>query len=176
MEGLISAFIFLFICVSIWAFTTWRKLKSAENLKEWVAWSVNESDDIRWNIPLWAHLKNAQLHSNISEKYRIVGDEEWQTAKDIISRYQSELTRSYFNEKLWALKSIYTISGEDYFLFMLYVYLCEHEVYGHNIVFHKMYYITYMYCKESLALQKNVPSWNENRLKEILDEDMLNHE
>ena len=172
MEGLISAFIFLFICFSIWAFTTWRKLKNMDNLKEWVTWSVFESDGVRGNIPLWAHLKNAQLHSNVSEQYRIAGDEEWQTAKDIISRYQKELTQSYFDGRLWTPKSIYGISGKDYFVYMLYVYLCEHETSGQNTVFRKMHYITYMYCKESLSLQKNVPAWNESRLKEILDDDL----
>ena len=35
-----------------------------------------------------------------------------------------------------------------------------------------MHYITYMYCKENIALQKNVPAWNESRLKEILDDDL----
>lgn len=176
MEGIISALIFIFVCISVWAFTTWRKLKNTENLKEWVAWSVSESDGVRWNIPLWAHLKNAQLHSNISDEYRIASDEEWEYAKEVIVRYQKNLVKSYFNGQLWSLKSIYGISGKDYFLFMLYVYLCENETSGHNVVSHKMHYITYMYCKENLALQKNVPAWNERRLKEIIDEDMLNHE
>ena len=176
MEELVSALIFLFVCVSVWAFATWQKLKNAENLKEWVTWSVLESDDARWNIPLWEHLKNAQLHSNVSEQYRITGDEEWQTAKDIISRYKKNLTQSYFNGQVWTLKSIYTISGKDYFIYMLYVYLCEHEMSGNNVVFHKMHYITYMYCKKNLALQKNITAWNESRLKESIDEDMLNHE
>lgn len=187
MESLSSAFILLFVCASIWAFTTWRKLKNMENLKEWVAWSIYESDGIRWNIPLWAHLKNAQLHSNVSEPYRIAGDEEWQSAKDIIARYQKELAQSYFDGRLWALRSIYGITGKDYFIYMLYVYLCENENYGQasvfhltnnnelgnrNIVFHKMQYITYMYCKGNLALQKSVPAWNESRLKEILDKEI----
>lgn len=192
MEGLISAFIFLFICVLVWAFTTWRKLKNMERLKELVAWSICESDGVRWNIPLWAHLKNAQLHSNVSEQYRIAGDEEWQDTKEIIERFQKELTQSYFNGQLWALKSVYNISGKDYFLYMLYVYLCENDNYGYgqnvvfrlrnneighrNIVFHKMQYITYMYCKENLALQKNVPAWKESNLKEILDNDISIHE
>ena len=172
MEGLISAFVLLFIYGSIWAFTTWRKLRTMEKLKEWVAWSVCESDGIRWNLPLWVQLKDAQIHSHIQDKYRITGEEEWESVKEIIKRYQKDLTQSYFNGRLWELKSIYTISGKDYFIYMLYVYLCEHEVSDRNIVLHKMHYITYMYCKESPALQKNVPAWNEKRLKEILDDDL----
>lgn len=186
MEGFLTAFIFLFICVTAWAFTNWRKVKKMERLKESVAWSTNESDDIRWNIPLWGHFKNAQNRSNVSEKYRISGDEEWQAVKNIISRYQQELARSYFDGRLWALDSIYGIDGRDYFIYMLYIYLCENESYGQhtvfrlrsneignrNTVFYKMFYITYMYCKSSQALQKNVPSWNEGRLKEILDKEI----
>lgn len=185
MEGLISAFILLFIYMSIWAFTTWRKLKNMERLNEQVAWSICESDGVRWNIPLWAHLKNAQLHSNVSEQYRISEDEDWQNAKEIIERFQKELTQSYFNGKLWALKSIYNISGKDYFLYILYVYLCDHDngyfknlVFNlknredRNVVFYKMYYITYMYCKNSLALQRNVPAWIEDYLKEKLDKEI----
>lgn len=168
MEGLLSAFIFLFICMSVWAFTTWRKIKNMENLKEWVAWSICDNDGVRWNIPLWAHLKNAQIR-NVPEKYRIVGDQEWGYAKEIIERYKENLTNSYFNGHLLALKSLYGIDGKDYFIFMLYVYLCEHEMSSHNVVYHKMHYISYMYCKENLALQKYVPAWNEERLTEILD-------
>lgn len=41
------------------------------------------------------------------------------------------------------------------------------------IVFHKMHYITYMYCKNSEILKDKVPSWNENNLKEILDSNQI---
>lgn len=37
------------------------------------------------------------------------------------------------------------------------------------IVFHKMHYITYMYCRENKILREFVPEWNEKNLKEILD-------
>lgn len=192
MEGLLSAFIFVFILVSIWAFTTWRKLKNAENIKDWVGWSVCESNAVRGYLHLWEHLKNAQLHSNVSEQYRISGDEEWQAVKDALKRYQKELTQSYFDGRLWPLGNRYDISEKDYFIYMFYVYLCENENYGYgqhtvfrlyhnevdhrNIVFNKMRYITYMYCKGNLTLQKNVPSWNEGVLKRALDEELSKSE
>ena len=189
MEGLISAFILLFVCVSVWAFTTWRKLKKMENLKECVGWSVHEDNSLRYNIPLWVHFRDAQLKDYIQDKYRITCEEEWDEAKEIIKRYQKELANSYFEERLWAMESIYGIGGKDYFIYMLYVYLCENNNYGYGqhsvfrlwnneldtrnkIVFHKMQYITYMYCKENLALQKNVPSWNEDVLQKTLDDDL----
>jgi hypothetical protein len=37
------------------------------------------------------------------------------------------------------------------------------------VVFHKMHYISYMYCRESVVLKALVPAWNEQNLKEILD-------
>lgn len=36
-------------------------------------------------------------------------------------------------------------------------------------VFHKMHYITYMYCRSNEILKPFVPEWNEKNLKEILD-------
>ena len=32
-----------------------------------------------------------------------------------------------------------------------------------------------MYCKQHPVLQKNVPAWNEERLKKILDDDIAKH-
>ena len=37
------------------------------------------------------------------------------------------------------------------------------------IVFHKMHYIAYMYCRGNEMLRDFVPEWNEKNLKEILD-------
>lgn len=37
------------------------------------------------------------------------------------------------------------------------------------VVFHKMHYITYMYCKRNDILRNFIPEWNEKNLKEILD-------
>jgi hypothetical protein len=171
MEHYASVITFLFVCVSIWAFAIWRKYTDTKKLKEWVSWSVCESDGARWNIPLWAHIKDAQLHTNISDKYRISGEEEWEAAKEVIEKYRKSLLQSYHSNQLWALKNtgVWAINGKDYFIFMLYVYLCEHDRYAKEIVALKMQYITYMYCKGHPGLQKRVPAWNEGRLTEILD-------
>lgn len=37
------------------------------------------------------------------------------------------------------------------------------------VVFHKMHYITYMYCRGNKILKDFVPDWKEKNLKEILD-------
>ena len=38
-----------------------------------------------------------------------------------------------------------------------------------SIVYHKLYYITHIYCKNSLALQDKVSLWSEEIIKEALD-------
>lgn len=190
MESIISVFILAFIYMSIWAFTTWRKLKKVERLKDHVGWSVCGDNSFGSNTPLWEYLRAAQLKCCIQDKYQITCDEEWNEVKEIIAKYQNELVNSYFEDRLWAMNSVYGILGRDYFIYMLYVFLSENEnsaywqnsvfsfrnlrnrVERRNIVFHKMHYVTYMYCKKSLALQKNVPEWNESRLKEILDDEL----
>ena len=42
-----------------------------------------------------------------------------------------------------------------------------------SVVFHKMYYIAYMYCRRSDSLRKYIPEWNENNIKEILDTNQI---
>ena len=41
------------------------------------------------------------------------------------------------------------------------------------IVFHKMHYITYMYCRGNEALKEFVPEWNEENLKKVLDTNQI---
>lgn len=41
------------------------------------------------------------------------------------------------------------------------------------VVFHKMYYIAYMYCKGNDTLKKFVPEWNGKNIKEILDTNQI---
>ena len=136
MEGLLSVFIFLFVCVSVWAFTTWRKLKKMESLKECVRWSAHEDNSLRYNIPLWVHFMDVQFKGCIQDKYRITSDEEWEEVKEIIAKYQKELVNSYFDGRLWLLGNRDDIKEKDYFIYMLYVYLCENENYSwQNSVF-----------------------------------------
>jgi hypothetical protein len=37
------------------------------------------------------------------------------------------------------------------------------------LTFHKMHYITYMYCKHNKILESYVPEWNEKSIREIID-------
>lgn len=167
-----AALIILLIFALIWAFSMWKKLTNAEERTESVAWTVCESDHVRGNMPLWAHFNYIQNHIHIREKYRIC-EREWPDVKRIIKQYQDDLIQLYFTGRVSIpINSKYGLQGKDYFAFMLYVYLCEHQVREHNLVFHKMNYITYMYCKSHPGLQKSVPGWNESVLQELLDNDL----
>ena len=143
MVDIISAFIFLFICILIWAFTTWRKLNNMKSLKECVAWSVCESDDIRWNIPLWAHIKNAQIRCNVPDKYCISWEDEKEYVDDIINVFQKDLIDSFFCGTITYKKineltlSKATAKYTDFFLFRLFCFLsnhhCNSRILGHDV-------------------------------------------
>lgn len=49
------------------------------------------------------------------------------------------------------------------------LYDATYELSDFAFVFHKMHYITYLYCKNSNILKNMVPDWNEANIKEILD-------
>lgn len=169
LSSVLTAFIFIFLGSVITLAVTYKKHKETKKLKELIAWSVSEYDDIRGNLPLWAYFKNAQNHISIHDKYRI-SENEWADAKGIITQYQKELTQLYFMDRSWLpVKSKYAVQSKDYFIFTLYTFLCDYKTYSNSLVHHKMHYITYMYCKSNLALQKCVPTWNESVLQEILD-------
>lgn len=133
MGELISTLIFLLICSSIWAFTLWRKLKREKKIKSLVSWVVREDDNIRYNIPLWAHIKDAQLQCNICDKYRIVWDEEREYVERILSVFQEHLSQSFFRDEISYTRanelllskpsSVYT----DFFAFRLFCFLSEHQ-------------------------------------------------
>lgn len=133
MEGLISAGVLLLAYVSIWAFTTWRKFKCEEELKTLVAWVVREDNDIRYNIPLWAHIKDAQLRCKIADKYRILWDEETEYVNEILSVFQKHLTQSFFRYEISHKRAneltLRTPSAKytDFFMFRLFCFLSEHQ-------------------------------------------------
>lgn len=188
----------LIIVLSIWSLREVKKARKADDLKNMVAWIVSPKDDIRWNIPLWAHVKDAQLHCNIPDKYRISWDTEKEYVNDIISVFQDDLVNRFLcgsitykkiNElTLPKLTAKYT----DFFLFQLFCFLSEHHcnssVLGHDVyakqisyqdhgmwgrplynavyefsdfgrTVHKLYYITFLSCKNSIIYKDEIAGW-----------------
>lgn len=135
--------IVLIIGLLIWALLEVKKTRAADELKNMVAWVVSPKDDIRWNIPLWAHIKDAQLHCNIQDKYRISWDTEKEYVNDIIMVFQCDLVNRFFCGAI-TYKKINELTlpkptekYTDFFLFRLFCFLSEHHcdssVLGHDV-------------------------------------------
>jgi hypothetical protein len=177
METVLSLLFGVFVFVAIIAFGKWHKYEKEQRLRELISWSAIGDYCPAFNRysyvvgPLIAVL-NAQHNDAIDKKYRIT-EEEKQYAKKIIEEYQIDIMRSYFEGNRIVIKSKYAVPEKTYFMFALYVFLCDHQseysIRDSAAVFHKMHYITYMYCKSSNILRDHVPNWNERNLKEILD-------
>lgn len=143
MEYYIVIAILLFIGLLIWSLLEVKKAKAAAELKEMVAWIVSPKDDIRWNIPLWAHIKDAQLHCNIPNKYRISWDVEMDHVNDIIRVFRNNLIDSFFCGSITYKKvneftlPKATAKYTDFFLFRLFCFLSEHhcdrQLLGHDV-------------------------------------------
>lgn len=137
MEYYALVITFLFICILVWALVKAKKTNTAAELKELVAWVVSPKDDIRWHIPLWAHIKDAQLHSNIPDAYRIYWEVEKEYVNDIIRVFQKDLIDSFFigtithkkTNKLTLPKP--TAKYTDFFLYHLFRFLSEHRFDSH---------------------------------------------
>lgn len=181
MESVLAMLFIVFVVVAIIAFKKWHEASQERNLRDLVEWSTSSDNHIRCNLSLSAYVYNAQIKLFLPQEYRIAGDEERKTANELLEEYRKDLMQAYFAGKLNIPKSKYVVQGQDYFMFALYAFLsdhqCDYEFLGHNmrkatdfaVVFHKMHYITYMYCRKNETLKDLVPEWNEKNLKEILE-------
>lgn len=162
------AFLLLFIIITYQGFSVRKKLKNARCLQDWVASIGFRNSSARYCHALW----EAQTRLSTRDEYKISTEEEWKYVEDTIDSYRKNLVDLYFQDALWVMKTplLRDPREEDFFFFMLYVYLCEKESYVKPVAFYKMFYIAYMYCKQSPVLQENVVSWNESRLQRQLDE------
>lgn len=198
MEVTLAMLFSIFVFVAIISFTKWHEYSQEKKLRDLVAWSAASGD----GIPLWAEVSNSQNKFKLPKEYCLAGDNEWAYVQEIIEEYKKDLMLSYFKGHLKVIKSKYVVSGEAYFMLMLYAFLSDHQCdykflgydmhkerisyksYGDSfsagfeatyaltdfaVVFHKMHYITYMYCRGNDILRNFVPEWNEKNLKEILD-------
>lgn len=145
-------------------------------------------------------IRHAQCDDDIDAKYRITEEIERQYMDEIIEEFQKHMARSYFEGHLKLMQSKYEVSGEHYFMMAMCKFLdshqcdpeffgndmrqelLEHKTYGgggsdatyslsdFGILYHKMYYITYMFCKKSkIANPKGDCFQNEKSIKDIID-------
>lgn len=168
----------IFILVALVAFSKWRDLSQERKLRELVSWSaIGDYSPVlgrhSYVRELLIAVLNAQFDDAIDKKYRITEAAEKQYVIKIIEDYQKDIMRSYFKGQLTIIKSKYVVDSKDYFMLMLYAFLsdhqCDYDSTDLAVVFHKLHYITYKYCKRNEILRSFVPEWNEKNLKEILD-------
>ena len=191
MESVLTTLCVIFAFMAIIAFKKWHEASQERKLRNLVSWSAigdhcPVSGSYGYMRDLITAVQNAQYEDSIDKKYRIADETEKQYMIEIVEAYQIDIMRSYFKGQLKLIKSKYVVEGNDYFMFMLYVFLsvhqCDtnligHEMYSYStytltdfaVVYHKMHYITYMYCRENDILKGLVPEWNEKNLKKILD-------
>lgn len=181
MESVFAMLLIVFVFVAIIAFKKWHEASQERNLRDLVEWSISSDNHIRCNFSLSTYVYNAQIKLSLPQAYRISGDEERKILNEILEEYKKDLMQAYFAGKLGLPKSKYVIRGQDYFMFTLYCFLSDHRsdynFLGYNLnkltdfsmVFHKMHYITYMYCRGNDILKGFIPEWNEKIIKEILD-------
>ena len=144
-------------------------------------------------------IKDAQQSNLIDEKYRIIGDEDFEGIKNIIEEYQKDTARLYFQNQLDPPKNKYSVSKTDYFMMLLHDFLSKHstevEFFGHSmyserkdyksyggdgysatyvmsdfgILYYKLYYITLMYFKQKPEYKNVVSDRDEESTKDVLD-------
>lgn len=178
METVLAVLFSVFVFVAIIAFRKWHKYEKDQKLRKLISWSATGDYDpvlgqYSYVRELLFTLLNAQYDDAIDKKHRIT-EEERRDVIEIIEEYQKNIMRSYFKGRNIVIKSKYVVTGEDYFMFALYAFLSDHQstytLTDTEVVFHKMHYITYMYCKRNDILRDLIPAWNERVLKKTLDD------
>lgn len=185
-------YVALFIMLLIALIVTLKKKSESKEHKDLVAFSSGRTGT---GLSLIDYLKNAQNDLKLSDEYKVFGREEWSYAEKIIEEYQKYVLDKYFSDELYFPKSKYVIRGNDFFMFKLQYYLdchmCEsyfgdydmHErILKRNgnsytfsdttylltdfaIVFVKLYYISFSYCKQSKIMSSHLNPFMD--LKEI---------
>lgn len=198
MEGSVLSRLFtyafsIYLLVSAVALKRWYDLAQERKLRKLVAWSVTGDycpvlGNYSYSRELWYKVANAQANLNIPKEY-CINETEKVFCLQILSEYQIELARKYFLGNLCLIKSKYAVYGDEYFMMKLHDFLSSHsddyKFLGyemHNpctpyssfeIAYHKLFYITYMYCKGSLIANPDESqswlNWEEKYIREFLD-------
>lgn len=198
MAEMITSLTFLLVVVFYFLFSKLRELYKVKSLRDLVAWSVNGEGGIPlWaeisNAQIKLKLPNEYcvIGDDEWEYVREILDE---YRKDLMNSYFKgylKMIKSKYviSGECYFMASLYTFLCEhqcdyEFLSHKMHKERLEYHRYGDwggplfdakyeqtdfAIVFHKMHYITYMYCKEDKRLKAFVPVWNEENLKEILD-------
>lgn len=155
-----------------------------------------------YNSELLFVIVNAQYEYGIKKKYCIAEKTEEEYMREIIEEFQREMARSYFKGEHKTVKSKYVIWGKHYFMYSLQSFLskhqCDDKFLGYDmreerisceeyscdgykstytltdfaVVYHKMYYISHVFCKNCKPLIESnlaLPFDNEKNIAKILN-------
>jgi hypothetical protein len=132
-------------------------------------------------------------------KYSIITDSDYDFTKKILDAYRDHIAHTYFSDDIGIPKGMRSILGRDYFMMTLCSFLHKHRCesyflgermhskrllckeydYGgcdaeyalsdFGIVFYKLYYISYLSCKNSKVVNRDGIYSHENNIKKIID-------
>lgn len=193
----------MILCLSVF-FPKYRQHREHTTLYNLVSWCVTkDSSFYRCNLPLYSYVFNAQNDLDIPSQYRLSVSQDKTTVEELLTFFQNELTKNYFEGSLKCVKSKYVIPGDHFFMFALNSFLREHQCdscfNGHDmhkktlsysshgswgaplfdasyelsdfaVIYHKLYYISYLFCKNSKVLNTKGDAYrNSESIKKILD-------
>ena len=172
MEHTNIAILLLLVVITYQGFSVRKKLKENEFSRELFAWLAHDSKFVINDTSLWYAIRDEQIALNINDAYRISSEEELVSAKNILTDFHEYMMQSYLKGQNWYFTNgpLWEANKRDALMFMLYIYLSDKESSIQPIAFHKMFYITFMYCKKRPALEKKVIAWKENWLRNYLDD------
>ena len=149
-------------------------------------------------LELWQYIHNIQNHYHVDTKYRISSNQEWELAKAIIEKCRSDLANDFSQNRVQSTKYTSSLTPEEYFVFSLSYFLSENktkkELLGQKMyievdrvsysawsydatysitefgmVFHKLRYITTLYCVDHPRIKAMIGFMDPADQKETLD-------
>lgn len=186
----------LIICIyNIYQYSLKKKLYE---LVAWCCATKHKQYNFHELFDLLNVIYNAQTKLEVDSKYRIDSEEERSVMCDIIESYQNELSLKYFEGRLRVDRQITNMSDSEYFMFSLCSFLqdnaCEYDFNNNKmynfisakryeggdyekysltdyaVIYHKLYYITYLFCQKNKQINKNNQYYNSlDWLKKIID-------
>lgn len=163
----------------------------------WTTTTSNSWDSPR-ALELWQYVYNIQNRYVSDNKYRISSKEEWEMAKNIIEKCRAELSADFSQNRVHSTQSTAALTPEEYFVFSLSYFLSQHktktsldgkilyneidrknfkdggvdisyDITNFGIVFHKLRYITSLYCLDHPRIKAMIGYMDPESSKKTID-------
>lgn len=177
MPALIIGIIFI-VAIAIYKSVQNSQSESLRKQVDWVT-STNNGWDGPRAMEIWEYVYNVQIEKNISQKYRITKNEDWDLVRSIIKECADNIGKDYLSRRLEPSAEYAALTQQEFFFAKLYYHLyikaskynhiCGKDMfscvenfvneYGRDakkctlsdagIVYYKLCYITALYCKDN---------------------------